>query len=136
MPLKAHVFTLQPHGSFLFFAYHKTYFYVSECSIDSEILTEHESLRGHFHRFFAPAVGNKCQWSLCFRATSGFRFHNGCDGYNNTVVIIKVDSYVFGGYTDIPWGEIVILNSSPPVSPLFLPFSRTLIFSIAITAAC
>ena len=47
----------------------------------------------------------------CWRAkTDGWAastFHSNCDGKGPTVTIIKVGSYIFGGYTDISW-------SSPP----------------------
>ena len=47
----------------------------------------------------------------CWRAkTDGWAastFHSNCDGKGPTVTIIEVDSYIFGGYTDVPW-------SSPP----------------------
>ncbi|XP_022805493.1 TLD domain-containing protein 1-like [Stylophora pistillata] len=31
-------------------------------------------------------------------------FHSNCDGRGPTVTIIKVNSYIFGGYTDVSWG--------------------------------
>ena len=31
-------------------------------------------------------------------------FHSNCDGKGPTVTIIKVGSYIFGGYTDLTWG--------------------------------
>ena len=44
----------------------------------------------------------------CLRAkTDGwasFTFHSKCDGKGPTVTIIKVGSYIFGGYTDQSWG--------------------------------
>ena len=30
-------------------------------------------------------------------------FHSNCDGRGPTVTIIKVNSYIFGGYTDVSW---------------------------------
>ena len=68
--------------------------------------------RTSFHRFLArvPEVGEDSSWFLCYRATShGWKantFHDRCDGKRNTVTIIQKDQYVFGGYTDIPWGKI------------------------------
>ena len=60
-------------------------------------------------------MGNDCQWLICYRASvhgwSARSFHNKCDGKNNTVTIIQNGIYVFGGYTDIPWGEIVLTSS-------------------------
>ena len=69
-------------------------------------------LSPHLHRFLAsaPEVGEDSSWFLCYNATShgwgAKTFHDRCDGKNNTVIIIQKDQYVFGGYTDIPWGKI------------------------------
>ena len=45
---------------------------------------------------------------LCYRAPehtrNSRRFHAGCDGKGATVTIIRVQSYIFGGYTDVSWG--------------------------------
>jgi len=75
-------------------------------TIDSKIIKGENFLR-HFFRFLAPAVGNDCQWVLCYRASdhgwSAWSFHNRCDEKNNTVTIIQNFEYMFGGYTDIPW---------------------------------
>ena len=32
-------------------------------------------------------------------------FHSKCDGKGPTVTIIKVGSYIFGGYTDVSWSS-------------------------------
>ena len=60
-------------------------------------------------QFLKPAVGSHPRWVLCYRASShGWAasiFHRRCDGKRNTVSIIKVGQYVFGGYTDISWGK-------------------------------
>ena len=74
----------------------------------SLILATNQSYLHYFNNFLAPAVGNNSHWLLCWRATlHGFnasQFHSRCDGKNHTVTIVKNSSYVFGGYTDIPWG--------------------------------
>ena len=45
----------------------------------------------------------------CWRAkTDGWAastFHRNCDGKGPTVTIIKVGSYIFGGYTDVSWSS-------------------------------
>ena len=50
---------------------------------------------------------------LCYRASedswNSKRFHAGCDGKGATVTIIRVQSYIFGGYTDIAWGGKLIV---------------------------
>ena len=32
-------------------------------------------------------------------------FHRNCDGKGPTVTIIKVNDYIFGGYTDVSWNS-------------------------------
>ena len=56
---------------------------------------------------------------LCYRSSkdgwSSNTFHSGCDNKGPTVTIIRVHSYIFGGYADISWGGkyiIVILKYS------------------------
>ena len=43
----------------------------------------------------------------CWRAkTDGWAastFHSNCDGKGPTVTIMKVNNYIFGGYTDVSW---------------------------------
>ena len=84
--------------------------------MDSTILSNDKSLLHHFHRFLAPAVGNNSQWLLCYRASSdgwsASTFHSKCDNMRNTVTIIESGVYVFGGFTDIPWGEIFLSSLS------------------------
>ena len=45
----------------------------------------------------------------CWRAKtdswSVSTFHSNCDGKGPTVTIIKVGSYIFGGYTDVSWSS-------------------------------
>jgi len=73
----------------------------------SAIIADNAVYQSHLDQFLAPAVGNDPKWLLCYRAsTHGWdisNFHSRCDGKRNTVTIIKVGVYVFGGYTDIPW---------------------------------
>ena len=69
----------------------------------------HALYKSRLHEFLTPAVGSNPSWVLCYRAsTHGWAasaFHSRCDGRRNTVTIIKKGQYVFGGYTDIPWGK-------------------------------
>ena len=87
-------------------------FSVPEFSINSTILHGNQYYHRHLHSFLASAseVGEDSSWLLCYNATShgwGARtFHERCDGKHNTVTIVQKDQYVFGGYTDIPWGKI------------------------------
>ena len=87
-------------------------FLFSEFSINSTILHGNQHYLRHLHPFLAsaPGVGEDSSWLLCYRATSHRwnveTFHNRCDGKSNTVTIVQKGQYVFGGYTDIPWGKI------------------------------
>ena len=84
-------------------------FKFSEPFLGSTIISDNEFYIGNLTQFLAPAVGNNPKWLLCYRAsTHGWAvstFHSSCDGKANTTTIIKVGIYVFGGYTDIPWGK-------------------------------
>ena len=46
-------------------------------------------------------------WKLCYRATShgwsSQTFHSYCDNKGPTVTIVRVGSYIFGGYNDNSW---------------------------------
>ena len=91
---------------------------------DSKIIGNNKLFQSQLGRFLSPAVGQNSQWKLCYRASVyGFTlssFHNYCDGKPDTVTIVKVGSYVFGGYTDIPWSE-----SSFRISFSFPLYSQT-----------
>ena len=79
----------------------------------STILAGNVSYSTHLNNFLAPAVGVNSLWVLCYRASAqgwaASTFHSRCDGKRDTVAIIKRGEYVFGGYTDIPWGMINLL---------------------------
>ncbi|XP_068762572.1 hemicentin-2-like isoform X2 [Montipora capricornis] len=61
--------------------------------------------------FLAPVLQSpsRSRFVRCWRAkTDGWAastFHRNCDGKGPTVTIIKVGSYIFGGYTDISWSS-------------------------------
>ena len=52
-------------------------------------------------------VGNKCKWNLCYRASrdgwSAQNFYSHCGGQGPTVVLVKANDCIFGGYTDQNW---------------------------------
>ena len=104
------LFVIFSHPKYPFCIIHV--FPFSEFSINSTILHGNQSYLRHLHRFLAgaPDVGKDSSWLLCYRATShgwgNTIFHQKCDHKRNTVTIIRKGSYVFGGYTDIPWGKI------------------------------
>jgi hypothetical protein len=47
-------------------------------------------------------------WQLCYRAsTHGWYakdFHSKCDNKGPTIVLVKVNEFIFGGFTDTNWG--------------------------------
>ena len=76
--------------------------------INSTILSNNHHYLSHLHLFLVPEVGYSSQWSLCYRQSShgdlDTTFHEKCDGKEKTVTIVQEKEFVFGGYTDIPWG--------------------------------
>ena len=52
-------------------------------------------------------LGSKCNWNLCYRASrdgwSTPHFHRHCDNKGPTVVLVKANGCIFGGYTDQHW---------------------------------
>jgi hypothetical protein len=52
-------------------------------------------------------LGEKCKWDLCYRASrdgwSAKDFHKHCDNKGPTVILVKANDYIFGGYTDQHW---------------------------------
>ena len=55
-------------------------------------------------------LGEKCKWNLCYRASqdgwSAQDFHRHCDNKGPTVVLVKSNDCIFGGYADQPWESI------------------------------
>ena len=49
-------------------------------------------------------LGKKCGWNLCYRASrdgwDAQDFHRHCDNKGPTVVLVKANNYIFGGYVD------------------------------------
>ena len=62
-------------------------------------------------------LGEKCKWNLCYRASqdgwSAQDFHRHCDNKGPTVVLIKANNCIFGGYTDKNWGGTVYVVINP-----------------------
>ncbi|KXJ08405.1 Nidogen-2 [Exaiptasia diaphana] len=60
--------------------------------------------------FLSPVLqdASKSRWVRCWRAASDgwdvdSTFHRQCDNKGPTVSIVRVGSYIFGGYTDVSW---------------------------------
>ena len=77
--------------------------------MNSSILNSSDYYFRHLGNFLENAVGDNSHWLLCFRATlhgwNVSQFHSRCDGKYDTVTIIRKAKFIFGGYTDIPWGK-------------------------------
>ena len=78
----------------------------------SVILTslDYNNYTGKLLSYLEPVLLSS-EWSRfvkCWHAkTDGWAastFHSNCDGRGPTVTIIKVNDYIFGGYTDVSWG--------------------------------
>ena len=66
--------------------------------------------------WLAPvAKGVYSLWKRCWRASvdgwAASTFHSRCDGKGPTVTIIRVGKYIFGGYTSVSWGKLLLLRS-------------------------
>ena len=77
----------------------------------SVILTslDYNNYTGKLLSYLEPVLLSS-EWSRfvkCWHAkTDGWAastFHSNCDGRGPTVTIIKVNDYIFGGYTDVSW---------------------------------
>ena len=53
-------------------------------------------------------TGSDLRWINCYRAAEhgweAASFHSRCDFKGPTVTLVKVDEFVFGGFTDLDWG--------------------------------
>ena len=89
-------------------------FLVSGVSFNSAIISGNKAYECQLSQFLVSAVGEHPHWKLCYRAsTHGWAastFHSRCDGKRDTVTVVKVGQYVFGGYVDIPWGNYYLLR--------------------------
>ena len=53
-------------------------------------------------------------WKRCWHASvdgwAASTFHSRCDGKGPTVTIIRVGKYIFGGYTSVSWGKLLLMR--------------------------
>lgn len=89
------------------FIWKSQYFlYLSGLKIPSSIIPSYDLFQSLL-RFLDSNYRKR--WTLCYRASShgwaASTFHSRCDGKPHTVTIIRKSPYVFGGYTNIAWGE-------------------------------
>ena len=66
-------------------------------------------LNGHIEYVKQVVVwlGDQFEWRLCYRASAygwnAENFHRKCDNKGPTVTLVKVEEYIFSGYTDQDW---------------------------------
>jgi hypothetical protein len=81
-----------------------------ELQISSSILKEEIAFIKQLQKW----LGEKCKWHLCYRASrdgwSAKDFHRHCDNKGPTVVLVKANNYIFGGYTDQNFGEVYMVS--------------------------
>ena len=75
---------------------------------DSVVLANDASMISQLNSWLSPKLRSSYSyWKLCYRASvDGWRsrtFHNHCDNKGATVTIVRVGSYIFGGYNDNSW---------------------------------
>lgn len=72
--------------------------------IIGDIYTQETTLKGWLDVVTSPGL----RWINCYRTTehgwNSSTFHSRCDFKGPTVTLIKVDKFVFGGFTDLNWG--------------------------------
>ena len=81
---------------------------------NSTIISNNSFYSAELASFLAPVVGQIIsKWNLCYNALANKWdldiFHNNCDDKHHTVTIIEKKPYIFGGYTDMPWGNYQVL---------------------------
>ena len=85
-------------------------FITSAMIFNSTIISNNSFYSAELASFLAPVVDQmESKWKLCYNAHASRWnlgiFHSNCDYKNHTVTIIQKKPYIFGGYTDIPWGN-------------------------------
>ena len=78
----------------------------------SAILQNNDNYLSTLSNWLKPVVQSKSSyWKRCWRASlDGWAlstFHSRCDGKGPTVTIIKVQQYIFGGYTSTSWSKFL-----------------------------
>lgn len=75
----------------------------------SEILLNKTEYWELLKEWLAPVFSLPSKWKLCYRATdhgwASSTFHSRCNSKGPTVSFIKVNEFIFGGYTDQSWRE-------------------------------
>jgi hypothetical protein len=87
------------------------YFHLDPVFLDSDILFRE---RAKYGTLIKSWIGGTFTQKLCWRATrdgwAGSIFHSRCNYKKPTVTLVKVGSYIFGGYATESWeGETIII---------------------------
>ena len=76
---------------------------------DSAIVGNNVAHLTKLTEWLEPVMQSNHLWRLCWRASRDGRtastFHSNCDNKGPTVVMVKVDKYIFGGYTSVSWSK-------------------------------
>ena len=100
------------HGAQYLFSSLLVFIHFSATKSNSNLAKASSILKGEkgFITQLQQWLGEKCKWNLCYRASrdgwSARNFHRNCDNKGPTVVLIKVNEFIFGGYTDQNWAGI------------------------------
>ena len=105
-----------------------TFIFFLVALITSNILGSLDSkYRDKLNSYLIPVLhsSSRSRFVRCWQAkTDGWAastFHSNCDGKGPTVTIIRVGSYIFGGYTDVSW-------YSSMYQFMIAPFSQSLLY--------
>ena len=77
----------------------------TSCILPHTVILKNETkLIQHLQGFL---TNKKPPWTLCYRASlhgwTSQDFHRQCDAHAPTVVLVKVENWIFGGFTDQTW---------------------------------
>ena len=103
------------------------YIFIGALSASNILGSLDSKYRDKLNSYLAPVLqsSSRSRFVRCWRAkTDGWAastFHSNCDGKGPTVTIIKVGSYIFGGYTDVSW-------YSSMYQFMIAPFSQSLLY--------
>lgn len=95
-----------------FVAYRHIFLFSSPGGLDASIILgslDRNKYSGKLMSYLEPVLlsSDRSVFLRCWHAnTDGWAattFHSNCDGKGPTVTIIKVNDYIFGGYTDVSW---------------------------------
>lgn len=90
-----------------------TYYSFHEGGLENSAILHHYGNSTYFQDlsgFLSPVLqdASKSRWVRCWRASiDGWdvttTFHPKCDNKGPTVTIVRVSSFIFGGYSDVSW---------------------------------